>query len=327
MQKELEPKGHPKVLAWFDLLKQEVENYHGFDDCGKDEADHVLRISSARYMPELEEIRVWGSLSSLSSFSDARILEIPKREFCAVIAPWRNPSMMKTLLDPLFKAAPYFRGDEVEFDVTEDRYLSTRQILSNFSWDPSRWKQSFVEDFYRNEIYPSALSSIRQTIRRGSLNYIEGADIFGGDGEFAELLAQELPEDFDFRMHVIDRNLESLECAQERFAQKMDKFVVHDSRDLTEAGPLFEGFDRRPNLVTAIGGLCMAVVDRFDALEIARKVYQEIAEGGVFVLTGYTPVLLSSHDFRIMGFQVEQMTVPEKAIKEEKPYQVYVLRK
>jgi len=28
-----------------------------------------------------------------------------------------------------------------------------------------------------------------------------------------------------------------------------------------------------------------------------------------------------------MGFQVEQMTVPEKAIKEEKPYQVYVLRK
>jgi hypothetical protein len=62
-------------------------------------------------------------------------------------------------------------------------------------------------------------------------------------------------------------------------------------------------------------------------LEIARKVYEGIADGGFFITTGYTAMILNSKDFSGVGFEVEQMSVPGNVLTFRTPDQLYVLRK
>jgi hypothetical protein len=96
--------------------------------------------------------------------------------------------------------------------------------------------------------------------------------------------------------------------------------------DLTRAENIFAKTGS-PDVVTAIGGLCTEVVWRNDALRIATQVFNSLKPGGLFIVTGASYSLLNSDDFRKIGFIVEQMSIPQNIVANQKPPQMYVLRK
>jgi hypothetical protein len=134
------------------------------------------------------------------------------------------------------------------------------------------------------------------------------ADLFGGDGEFLEQVLQKLPSQTEVsQAAVIDRNGQSLTLAQKRFGLTPNIKTIQ--KKLTQDEDLFDGLAGRPNLVTAIGGLCQSVITRDQALTVAQRAYDQMAAGGVFLATGYSPMLLNAAHFRDIGYKVEQMAI------------------
>jgi hypothetical protein len=152
------------------------------------------------------------------------------------------------------------------------------------------------------------------------------ADLFGGDGEFLEQFLQKLPNHTEVsQAAVIDRNDQSLTLAQKRFGLTTNVKTIQ--KELTQEVDLFDDLTSRPNLVTAIGGLCQSVITRDQAFTVAQRVYKQMAPGGVFLATGYSPMLLNAAHFRDIGFKVEQMSIAAYIPDCPHPTQMYVLRK
>ncbi len=230
----------------------------------------------------------------------------------------------KPLAVPLDVFTASLKGDEVEVDTS--RVCSETSFSTSF-WD--NWKELGAGEVYAQDIYPSVIRALRRLKLVENGRRIIAVDLFGGDGEFAAVAATSLavngqkPE-----MHIVDKNKKSLSKAKERFASRNHgKFVVHRPVDLAEADNIFPNLDARPNLVTAIGGLCQYVVTREQALRIARKVYEGMKNNGIFVATGFTEMRLNADDFREIGFSVERMSIPKNVVYLAKPHQLYVLRK
>jgi len=227
------------------------------------------------------------------------------------------------LFGPLQGFARILEGNEIEVNTTsmEDDV----SIAPAHYWNWGIWKTGMVEVIYRGEIYPQVTEAIKQRINRLPNGQQVIVDLFGGDGEFVEELHQSalFPENSG-QFHVVDSNEPSLNKARQRFAQT--EVGVH-SQDLTGPEDIFSGIRGKPTVVTAIGGLCTSIVTRVQGLEIARKIYEGMADGGFFIATGYTAMILNGRDFSGIGFEVEQMSIPGNVFTFRTPDQLYVLRK
>lgn len=209
----------------------------------------------------------------------------------------------------------YLEGNEV--DTTHSPEMDPAPY-----WFWNSWKNGSNGDTYRERIYPVVLDTIEQKVNGVSFGPV--VDLFGGDGEFIELLRNSsLPEACEY--HVMDNNQPSLDLAKKRIAVGDNTTVVH-AVDLVSESNIFKNLPR-PSLVTAIGGLCASIVDRTQGRSISSQVYKALQGGGLFVVTGFTPVVLNASDFSQIGFKVEQMSIPENVVSFTRPDQLYVLRK
>jgi hypothetical protein len=212
-------------------------------------------------------------------------------------------------------------GNDVEVDTS--RMANGVNIAPTSYWD--KWKEGMQGEIYRGELYPSVIEAVRQRVVRLPGGKLIMVDLFGGDGEFVEMAKNEFGSASDGnKYHIIDANKVSLIKARQRFVNQ--GVEIHD-QDLTMEGDIFSEIDEKPTLVTAIGGLCSSIVTRTQAIEIARKVFEKMAPGGFFMLTGYTAMVLNSTDFSEIGFEVEQMSIPQNVLTFKIPDQFYVLKK
>lgn len=207
-------------------------------------------------------------------------------------------------------------GNEVEVDTSTNRYID--MPLFNEFWDDWKDRGLVVADIYSEQIYLGVIQTIEDFGVKIDEKF-KAVDLFGGDGEFSEKLSSQIGVG---EFHVIDQNVLSLGAAKSRSGN----LIVHSPVDLTNTEDVFNGVEN-PNLVTAIGGLCAQVVSRKQALRIAQKVFDGLGDGGVFIITGYSHVLLNASDFRSIGYEVLNMSVPGNIYENAYPKQLYVLRK
>lgn len=227
---------------------------------------------------------------------------------------------------PLNRFVSSLGGDEVEVDTTGISY----EPKGSFYWD-NRWKDiSLTGADYTQEIYPRALRAILNNLGTFDANAmdIHFVDLFGGDGEFVKRLQPKLSQQLRAvtTFHIIDASAPSLNKARELFKEDAN-VVIHPASYLQTDQAVFQEVPMPPKLVSAIGGLCGNIIPREEALGITEHVYEEMAEGGLFVVTGRTGVLLNAEDFSRIGFKVKQMTIPENVVYLNSPYQLYVLEK
>lgn len=208
-------------------------------------------------------------------------------------------------------------GNEVEIDCSQN-------VFGDWSAHPEwwdRWKESspIISKIYSEQIYPSIIRTLAEYDIEIGPGFV-AVDLFGGDGELAESLS--IYSNNQGEIHVIDQNTLALEKAKDRDG----RVIVHAPSDLIEAQDILDGVEK-PDLVTAVGGLCVQVLKRDESLNVARKVFEGLKEGGHFIVTGFSYVLLNAQDFRSLGFEVLQMSIPVNTYENAYPKQLYVLRK
>lgn len=216
-------------------------------------------------------------------------------------------------------------GNEVEINSTRGLHLPE----DNSYWDS--WKKGIAKDAYQKRVYPYTIAKIATLPGLANQHRIVHADLFGGDGEFADKLIKSTANSVKpiaVEGHIYEYNQKSLDQAEQRGSQVVNpnSLTVHQT-DLTKTPHLFGELEAKPDLVTAIGGLTDVVVNREQALRIANMTFDEMADGGYFILTGVQFCLLNSADFRSMGFEVKQMTAPGRIPLHIPPTQFYLLQK
>lgn len=217
-------------------------------------------------------------------------------------------------------------GDEVEVDTTKPLYLDK----SSLYWD-SLWKDlGLTGSNYKWEIYPQVVKVVLAALEEVGLDAtgIHFVDLFGEDGDFIKQLQSRLPQQLQSTLtfHIIDASAPSLDRARKLFRENKN-VVVQPAQYIHPNKQVFQEVPTPPKLVTAIGGLCGSVISREEALGITEQIYEEMAEEGLFVVTGRTGVLLNANDFLRIGFNVRQMSVPTNVVGLNPPYQLYVLKK
>lgn len=244
---------------------------------------------------------------------------IPRRKLQAAASSDSQTELNFRL--PLGEFVQSLGGTELEIDTSRNK--STKK--SNWT----DWKAAGMGEVYRQGIYPKAIKEVEDRISSLSSERIVAVDLFGGDGEFVQMMLPTIQSRvISSEVHIIDAHKISLDTARERFVSLgEDVVIVHPPTEIELTSDIFADVPTPPNLVTAIGGLCVAVTTRSEALAIASKVYRGMADNGIFVVTGYSEVLLNEIDFLKIGFKIEQKTIPENALSFVPPYQMYVLRK
>ncbi len=278
--------------------------------------DYEIRISTANYIPDLGPLVMRGKFSPLGY---PVIYGAPDQKL--MVACFGNPKF-GCIQDPYYFSLKSFvkflKGSEVEADTSNSVEMDPAP-----PWFWNNWKNGGYEQVYRDKIYPAVLKTINQRDRE--IPPGPTVDLFGGDGEFVEMLYKATLLGSE-RYYILDNHQPSLDKARQRANVSNTDTIVVCSKNLAEDATIFEDITQ-PSVVTAIGGLCASIVDRAQARKIASQVYNALQDRGLFVVTGFTPVVLNAADFSEIGFKVEQMSVPENAISFKRPDQLYVLRK
>jgi len=217
-------------------------------------------------------------------------------------------------------------GDEVELDTTK---LNLDQVWPSVYWN--FWKNGYIARVYRTSIYPLVAQIMNEIISQSSQvnSSITWADLFGGDGEFVELILQAQQGNTIMpRIYIVDRSYPSINIARARFSNYNEDgySIICLEADLADIDP-FEEIDVSFDICTAIGGFNREVITRAQALEILQRTLPNINSGAILIITGYTPCLLNSKDFLSYPLEILNMSIPSKIFSHIPPNQLYVLRK
>jgi hypothetical protein len=298
--------------------------------------DHeiVTTIDVGSYDPSLGtliERRVFDyALKSYWEVSSmGKMVEVPRTEIFGV-----------NLHQQVKLAVQNMKGDEVESDRTKER----TEPLGRGFWS-SYWHSGThrTMGFYESQIHPEVSTTVLLQLLTSSASRagkdLRIVDLFGGDGKFVDGLRFRLRNALDGAKHyyVVDQNEFALRKARRRLLEtdenvrwrvEDEEVFVAPSTDIVKSNTLIPDVSEQVDVVTAMGGLCQEVLQRDEAMEVAAKVSDNLRTGGIFVVTGVSPSLLNSADFRSLGFQVLQMTCPKNLYSSQThPQQLYVLRK
>jgi GNAT superfamily N-acetyltransferase len=241
-------------------------------------------------------------------------------------------------LASLFNTLFYLlKGDEVELILPFNYNPAPK---GDSAWDfwhtDMSWQFAGKRNPYPEEIDPLVVRSAVKAI--GALGFDQGGkeivilDIFGGAGRMIRSLDGALKREHEnnggenprAKYFLIDRNAKNIEHAAKAL-DGLDAVILQ--KDMTAPFDIEAAIGARPQIVTCEGGLTYQVVTRKDALMIAENVYRALAPGGVFIVTGYNPSLLTANDFKGIGFTVLNKSVPENILNYDRTAQLYILRK
>ncbi|HSW47490.1 MAG TPA: class I SAM-dependent methyltransferase [Candidatus Saccharimonadales bacterium] len=283
--------------------------------------DYKTSIQTNRFDPSVGNVEVMGGSPYARVNRAGAAYSVPMLGLQVVTeGVGRTDRLLHDALTPFVTE---LQGSEVEVDTSR---FDSGSILDDYFW--GNWKGGETGELYRKSIYPAVISAINANIVLPRERKLIAVDIFGGDGEFAELLVDNLTSEGRLaEVHVVDASEIALVKASKLSTTASGLVVVQKPTNLATVNDIFPDIDTQPNLVTAIGGMCHKVINRNEALRVAGKVFEHLAEGGVFIVSGKTPVHLNADDFREVGFSVKQMSIPENALSQRSPYQMYVLKK
>jgi predicted GNAT family acetyltransferase len=214
------------------------------------------------------------------------------------------------------------RGDEVEeidqqvekADLFKKLDTAARGDKIDKFWGAFGTKFDGTKDveFYRHFIHPITRKAVEAIVAKSDKDDIRIVDIFAGNGNLLNGLYSDLEKAFpdkQFEFEMYERNEKSLGAARARF-KKADNVTVHPSTDLTSSKELADVFKDKPFVVTATGGINRQVVTKEQAMAVAKKVYESLQDGGYFVVTGLSTVLLTADEFKSIGFKVLNKSLP-----------------
>lgn len=229
------------------------------------------------------------------------------------------------------------KGDEVEVVLPFSFDPSPKPDSAWDSWhNGGFWQFVGMDDPYSQEIDPLVIGAVKKALRRvmadtGKKDLVL-LDIFAGAGRMIESLDRQLRGWEDdvtgqkpsLKYFLIDRNKNNTDHATSRL-KGLGATVLN--RDLSKIEDIEQEIGAKPHIVTCEGGLTYEVAEKEDALAISRKVYQALEPGGVFIVTGYNPVLVTAEEFTEMGFRVVNMSTPGNILNYSITPQLYVLVK
>ncbi len=208
-------------------------------------------------------------------------------------------------------------GNQIEVDTSG---LTEDELFSREWYDTWQAKYGSV---YDTLIHPEVLHALSRYS-----DYIPASgvviDLGGGDGGLVKKM-HELPKLVNKIFYIIDNHTPSLQAAKQSLMHLKNVRILPPT-NITKASDLYHSAGPA-SLITIIGVLCQGVLSREDSRRIMHQTYDALAENGVCIVTALQPILLSALEFRKLGFNILQMSVPKNIIPQITPSQLYVLRK
>ena len=173
---------------------------------------------------------------------------------------------------------------------------------------------------YLSVIYPAVRNYIEAFLSNHLSPSCKAVDLLGGNGSFANGLKSVL-EDKNIKLDVsvLDQSDYSKEQCQLKGIPHIHGNISTDKLQCHINGQV--------ELITCIGGLTKEVVTRETALRAAAEVFDVLAPGGFFVLSGRTAQRLTSKDFRSIGYEVLNTAARDNREHRVVAIQLYALRK
>jgi hypothetical protein len=278
-------------------------------------------LDFSRFVPEIGEIRLFRGLYRPLTHD---VVCIPALRMAVEI-----PRSQRDIVRRIEEAMRWLNGNEIEVDYARTGLAAPR---SSDYW-AGRSAASSARDavLYRTRIHPAVADAVLSLLLydpflSGGEDSLPILDLLGGEGNFLELLDAILPRTIRDRVsfHLIEGDGSSVFEAEKRLTGRGDRVY---QEDVLRMESIEEVLGLRPRIVTAIGALNNNVMTPADAFQLARKVYEALPEGGCFVLSGYTNLLIDSRLASEIGFEILNTAIPENVLNTEFPQQLYVLRK
>ncbi len=279
-----------------------------------------LRLDLHRYTDEVREIVIFLPRDYFSSSS--HIYYMPgKRTFVEVDS---KDSDIRQLAADLIKL---LQGNEVE-DVSPSQ-LGTN-VFPNEYWSEfdDRWETG---NAYKDKFHPAISETVFRHLESIQDREIALVDLGGGDGGLIKTIAERAAKDIPakrMKYFLIERNEKLFSDAQKNLGGLEGATLIRE--DVAELGNVesLKSVKNKVHVVTASGVLNEGPMSKDDAKRVARQVYENLLiPGGIFILTGWSKVLLNQSDFEAVGFEAVNLSVPANVVNEVQPMQFYILRK
>lgn len=335
-----------------DLLREKLvirSKFEGGESARKEQISGLIdRLLSAmeRYGPGAARTNSWDVYDQYTVNSEGRRIEMMsgksyfwvtcdgKMWIVSKEKAWNNfhgraiseYDSVRSILRELFNL---LRGDELEFRCP----VQFENAEDDYYWNDWYSAKGPEDGFYAYDVYRKSIDPLVTEIVKTALSNVAPdketciLDIFSGDGSLVKELDKSLKSSLGsrrMRYVLIDRNTILCRKARKRLEGLQAKVI---NKDLARIDDFAKLIKRRPWCVTAIGGLQDKVVNHADAENICGKIFRLLPDGGIFIVSGYWPSRLNSDDFRRIGFDVINMTVPHWVSRDVQMSQCYILRK
>ena len=231
-----------------------------------------------------------------------------------------NEFIVDVKAEPWRDVLNYLKGDE--FEIFKLRSADT---LNNSHWNAWTDDSDYFYTVYGDEIDPTIVQTMNDMIEKLPSGHAKNPfimDLFAGDGRLIRKLRTTYPSG---HYMMAERN----EVLVNEARKKNDSSISVEQVDLVKAGNFLElTHGERPDIMIASGGLNMQVTDPAGAQAVVQKAYDALTPGGYFIATGLTEVWLKSSDFKKIGFEVLNMSMPKNVFQAHQfPQEFYILRK
>ncbi|MBN2145095.1 MAG: NAD(P)-dependent oxidoreductase, partial [Candidatus Aureabacteria bacterium] len=231
--------------------------------------------------------------------------------------------MVGDLVPRIHRIVHQLKGNEVEY-----RQSRSGNLQSNSSEFWTTWNQTepHLIQQYRDVIDTNVARAVRAVLKDDAGPNPGVLELFSYDAPMTEMLMAERDKHADdetVRHAVMDRDKAAMERARQKF---IGKPVGVYERDISQVVDFRQEIGFVPHVITSVGGLNSYVVTREEALPVAQRVFQALPEGGYFIVSGITLCHLNSDDFRGMGFEVLNYSIPQRFSNIARG-QFYILRK
>jgi len=305
-----------KIKELVDMLFEKSSDL----EFGKDKKDQVVHESITHGNGVIFDLKNYDV-----AFDKVKYFQIDEGYFLYV----ESEDMLKKIDDreTVIELVHLLEGNEVE--VQYPSWAALADTKEPGYW--ANWSISQQLRIYKEEIHPQLAKVVSSVVphilqNNSSVNIL---DIFSGEGNFVKILNDKLSKKYPrtkVNYDLLELDETNLEQAHRQIGQ-LDNVKIHSSRDITEMDSLSRFLDRRLDIVTASGGINLYVLSRGEAIRVVENVYNSLSEGGFFIISGFSPVLLYKEDFEKVGFKVINMTIPENIYIEAEPTEMYILQK
>jgi trans-aconitate methyltransferase len=210
----------------------------------------------------------------------------------------------------------FYVGERIEFTALQtcisgnefERVFpaSLSESVAEGQWDGfGRGVTADVSRHYETVIYPRVVETLSKIAAMRPGRPLHVVDLGGGSGRLAEILCEEVPE--AGRVTVVERSDALVAEARARATRHPGRLVAQHA-DIT-ADDFWGGIEEPPDVFVLCGVVAHQVIEHAEALHLMQRCFGKLAVGGFVLLPSYSPALLTSNAYEVMGFAVHNKTL------------------